>query len=159
LGNTAVILEQYIGRDRQPVREAVQRVLSRDDVQVSEAQLNAWAATLPVRDRPRPVRLDDALPQAAPDRADDAIMAQEMADQRQDVFNALETALSRLPDQDQVIIRLRYWEGLGVATIARRLNIEQKPLYRRLEKNLAELRSELLAAGLDQSVLDDLLPE
>lgn len=52
----------------------------------------------------------------------------------------LKRALARLASQDQEIIRLRHYEGLTEATIAKRLGVSQQAVSKRLKKAVSELR-------------------
>ena len=42
---------------------------------------------------------------------------------------ALPQAMNELPDEDRVITRMRFWNAISVADIARLLRIDQKPLF------------------------------
>jgi hypothetical protein len=53
-----------------------------------------------------------------------------------------------LPPQDRLVLRLRFDEGMAVAGVAKTLHLDQKPLYRRIERLLFQLRGQLEAAGL-----------
>ena len=57
------------------------------------------------------------------------------------------------------MLRMRFWEDMSVADIARGLAVEQKPLYRRLERLLADLRKKLAGAGVTAQQLHELLDE
>jgi RNA polymerase sigma factor for flagellar operon FliA len=52
---------------------------------------------------------------------------------------------------------MRFMENLSVANIARGLALPQKPLYRRIERALAELRKSLEAAGVSREHVQTLL--
>jgi RNA polymerase sigma factor for flagellar operon FliA len=64
-----------------------------------------------------------------------------------------------LSAEDRVILRMRFWEGASVADIGRALNLAQKPLYRRLERALGELRRYLESTGMSQTDARELLQE
>jgi RNA polymerase sigma factor (sigma-70 family) len=66
---------------------------------------------------------------------------------------ALARALGQLSAEDHVIVRLRFWEGLTVADIARALGLAQKALYRRLDRALATLRARLERDGVSPADL------
>jgi RNA polymerase sigma factor for flagellar operon FliA len=81
---------------------------------------------------------------AAPGDADDFVSEAESDEQGR----AVERALHQLPAEDQVMLRLRFWEGLSVADVARGLGVPQKPLYRRIERVLGQMRNLLEQSGL-----------
>jgi len=67
--------------------------------------------------------------------------------------------LKRLPPEEQVMLRMRYWEGMTVVEVARGLGLPQKPLYRRLDRALADLRHFLEESGMSQEGLRAALTE
>jgi len=70
---------------------------------------------------------------------------------------ALHAALGGLAQQEQLILRLRFLDGLAIADIARVLHLESKPLYRRLEAVLKNLRQALRRAGVSEAEARDVL--
>lgn len=148
LGPLAVLLDTYLNRDRQPLEEAIRRVLTRGEIRASEAELRKIAGELPRRP-PRAfddLRSIDSLPSA--EAADGPLLDLERGEALEEVRQALDRALCALPDQDQVILKLRFWEGMTIADIARTLGIPQKPLYRRIDADLRRLRAALEAEGV-----------
>ena len=81
---------------------------------------------------------------------DNRILSRERQAATRRVLSALSGAVQTLGDQDRLILRLKFQEGLGVADIARALHLEQKPLYRRVDALLLQLRAALEAAGIDR---------
>lgn len=66
-----------------------------------------------------------------------------------DEFSPLLAAiLSRLPDQDRLILQLRFEGGMTVAQIARALALDQKLTSRRIEQYMREISRELERAGI-----------
>jgi RNA polymerase sigma factor (sigma-70 family) len=154
LGPTAVRLEELIRRDGLPLREAA-GILASTGCTLSEGELARLAASLPPHHPAREVSLDvlaevDAAPFAEPDDpgASDAV---------RQVERALESIVRELPPQDALILRMRFWNGLSVADIARALGIDQKPLYRRIEVIQSRLRSSLEARGIDRALAAEAL--
>ena len=66
-----------------------------------------------------------------------------------DLEARLRRAILGLPDQDRVIVRLHFLEGMRLNTVAELLSLRPKPLYRRVERILQALRDRLEADGLD----------
>jgi len=66
------------------------------------------------------------------------------------VIRALREAVELLPPDERVIARMRFWDDLSVADIARSLRIEQKPLYRKLESIQTRLRVWLEERGINR---------
>jgi RNA polymerase sigma factor for flagellar operon FliA len=65
----------------------------------------------------------------------------------------------RLDPENQEIVRMHFAEGRKLADVARALGLEQKPLYRRVEKLKQRIRDELLAEGIQESDVRGILPD
>ena len=158
LGAPAVLLDTLIHRDGQPREEAIRRVASRDDVELSESALREIVRRLPRRVRRSKVRLDDLPPRSAGDDPMGIHERGEQVDRMEECREALRQAMETLPSEDQTIIRLHVWEGKTLAAVARELGLKQKPLYRRVKRAYRRLRAVLEARGLRGEDVTDLLP-
>jgi RNA polymerase sigma factor (sigma-70 family) len=151
LGPIAIQLERLVGRDGLGFEQACEHLRTNDGIRATDADLAALFVRLPVRTR-RAMVSDDTL-EALPDRtnpADDGLLSTERQAAVRRILDALTGAVQALGDQDRVILRLRFQDGLGVADIARALHLDQKPLYRRFDALLHQLRAALEAAGIDR---------
>lgn len=157
LGDLGVLLETLIRRDGHTLHEAIQVVRSAGFDEPDDLGIARLVARLPVRESRR--RIGNVPPESLPDEAsaDDRVLSIEAGEARETARTAVEQALSHLPDEDQLILRLRYWENMRIADIARTLRLEQKPLYRRIEADLARLRAELESQGVDQDLVADVI--
>jgi RNA polymerase sigma factor for flagellar operon FliA len=68
---------------------------------------------------------------------------------RGDLRQCLQAAMASLSDEDVLILRLRFRNGLTAGRIAESLGLEAKPLYRRIDRLLLELRAALSRQGFD----------
>src|SRR6185295_16431835 len=109
------------------------------------------------RARRRMVDLEEADSVAIEHATDDSLMATERERVSQKLSVAMRDGLARLPDHDRLILQLRFESRMTVAQIARSLKIEQKLLYRRIDKLLRDLRAELEQAGIDPDDAADLI--
>jgi RNA polymerase sigma factor for flagellar operon FliA len=165
IGAVAMRLERLVRRDGVPLREAGELLRTRGETTLPDGQLGRVVRELPARAPLRPiVDADERVEElAAPAGADARVAAREAEDDRRALNAALAAALARLPAEDQLVLRLRYWEGLTVAEVARALALEQRPLYRRLERLLAALGRALEERGVSaqrvRALLDDLPAE
>ena len=153
-GPLAVRLEKLLHRDGVPFEQAVEVLLVTERVAATRAEIEALRARLPHRLPRRTVgeeALDD-LP-AGGDMAESAVMAREAAAVATRTRAALAVAMSGLSPQEQIIVRLHFGEGLTIADVARALHIDQKPLYRQLERVLGSLRESLEAQGVGGDVV------
>lgn len=141
-GAVAVRLEALVIRDGFTVGEAIEILRRNEAVTLSSEALAEIAAQLPLRRRPRFENEENAQAPSA-ERADERVLLREARDAAVRVEAALAEALSTLEPEDRVILKLRVREGLSVADVARTLDLDQKPLYRRVDRLLAHLRREM----------------
>ena len=144
LGPVGVRLEELLYRDSHSLREAIE-VLRSAGVQQSDAEIRQLARALPVRVRTNEVPLETL--EGTPSEADDLSVGLLGSD---DALVVLRAAFDELPPEDQVIMRMRYWDDSSIADISRALRVEQKPLYRRIENIEAMLRDSVVARGFDR---------
>jgi len=151
LGPLAIRLERLLARDGLRFEEACEVLRTNEGVTATESDLAEIAVRLPQRPRRAMVGEEalEAVP-AADGAFDDPILSEERHKATRRVLAALGGAMQTLGDQDRLILRLRFQEGLGIADIARALHLEQKPLYRRLDGLLDQLRTALEAAGIER---------
>ncbi len=155
-GSTAILLEQLMVRDGYPFEEACEMLRTNHRVAADRAELERLAARLPVRVRRR-FEPDDALANVpSRDRpADDLAAERDRRATGDRVSDALSTLMARMDPQDRLILALRFEDGRTVVEIAAMLRLDQKALYRRVERLLKELRMGLEAGGIDgASVLE-----
>ncbi len=149
-GAIAVLLEQLIGRDGYSFEEACELLETNHQVTASRSELAAIAGRLPIRIRRR-FESDAALAQMPSDQppVDDVIAEQERSATAARIAVALKSAMSGLDPQDRVILALRFEDGRSVVEVARMLRLDQKALYRRLDRVMKVLRSTLHQEGVD----------
>jgi RNA polymerase sigma factor (sigma-70 family) len=157
-GPDAVLIERLIARDGHTPSEAYELVTTNHGLTLSRADFDAIVGTLPERTRRRfetdAVLEDVAAPDVQPDRA---LIREEAESERQQIGVAIREAIAGLPVQDQLVLTMRFDDGRTIAEIALTLRLDQKALYRRVEKLLRELRRQLEASGIDLGVIRDIL--
>jgi RNA polymerase sigma factor for flagellar operon FliA len=151
LGPAAVLLDRLLTRDGHSFEDAVTVLREHHRVELPDADLASIAAQLPQRVSRRFV--GDGGLEELPAPADPAVDVAERRDEAARMDGALAAALDRLADDERLLLRLRFREDLSVADIARLLKIDQKPLYRRLERLKTGLRRELEAAGIRRDLV------
>ena len=159
-GPIALRLEQLIGRDGFTFDESVEILRSQYGARESRDELSAIAAKLPVRFS-RKAQGEEVLAhlQDPGESPDVLVERKELRPQAVAARAALEHAIAALDDQDRLIIRLKFVNGLGVVDIARMLQLEQRPLYRRIDQILARLRLSLESQGVTAETAARLLSE
>ena len=147
LGTVAVQLETRLMRDGLTFPEAVGALRQNLQVAETEEELETLAAQLPVRFQRRFTN-DEALARMATPDAPDPVQEAEQAERAKVVRGALAEALGELDEEDRLILRFRFEEGLMVSRIAPLLDLDQKALYRRIYGLLAALRGALKSRGV-----------
>ena len=149
-GEVAVLFERLTTRDGYGFEEACELMETNHQVTVPRAQLEAIAGRLPSRARRR-FESDEALVHVAANQAplDEALEDQERAVTAAKVETALAAVTAGLEPQDRLILRLRFMDGRTVVEIARMMRLDQKALYRRIERLMKDLREALQVHGVD----------
>jgi len=158
-GEAAVLLERLLHHDRRTFDDAV-AIAAKKHPDLSKAQFEEIASALPERfPRPRLVELaeKDEERLAGGAVADDRVTERDRGRRSDAASGAVRTAMAAMTAEDRAILRLRFAKGSSIADIARALQLEQRPLYRRIEALLAGLRRSLEQAGLDGSAVSDLI--
>lgn len=159
LGDKAIVLERYMSRDGYTFAEAVKVLTTPEGAQYTEIELEQIYVRLPPR-TPRPMEVSgDVMPDAATIDAD-AFDRVEMAERERDArrtAKAIDSAIQQMDVQDRQILHMRFAQALKVPDIARRLRIEQKKVYKRLDTLFGRMRKKLEAAGLHRSEIGSLL--
>jgi RNA polymerase sigma factor (sigma-70 family) len=153
LGEKAIVLERLMSREGYRFDEAVRVLTTPEGSQYTVAELEAIYLRLPVR-VPRPVPVsDELLPEsiASDGNADDRIEARDRERAARRAAAAIDAMLGDFDAEDRLILQMRFWDERKVADIAKTLHIDQKKLYKRLEKLYIVLRRGLERAGVSQS--------
>ncbi|HET8774347.1 MAG TPA: sigma-70 family RNA polymerase sigma factor [Thermoanaerobaculia bacterium] len=158
LGEKAITLERLITRDGFTFDEAV-KVLTTGAGAYTVGELEALYVRLPLRS-PRPIIVpDDSVPEVAAvdSDADERVECHERELAARRCAQALDAALKELDDEDRLILKLRYHQGCKAPEIAAIVGLDQKKIYKRLDKLLAVLRRKLEEAGISRADVDRLL--
>ncbi|HEX7154035.1 MAG TPA: hypothetical protein VF618_21285 [Thermoanaerobaculia bacterium] len=158
LGDKAVTLERMLTRDGYSYTEASQVLVGRSGTTYTPAELEAIYVRLPIR-RPRPVLVRDGMTvEAVADcAADDRLLARDRARTAQTAVRTMDAVMNGFDAEDQCILRMRFWEARKVPEIAQRLHLDQKKLYKRIDKLLLTLRGEVERAGVRKDAVEELL--
>ena len=152
LGRLAVRLETLVYRDRIPLSHAAELLRTEGETKLSDRELAKLLAQLPARGplRPHEVGPEPLAVHESASSADDLVKSAELDAEVCAAEAALKRALEHQPAEDALIVRMHYWDGMGVAEISRALGLPQKPLYKRIERVLKLLREDLEAAGFSR---------
>jgi RNA polymerase sigma factor (sigma-70 family) len=164
LGPVAIRLDALRNRDGYSFEEACEILRTNHHVEMSWQELSEIDARLPPRS-PRPprspwwnereVELENVA--AENEQTDGPALSHERAAALRKVKACLRKALADLSSQDRLIIKMRIWSDVSVVGISRALHIEQKPLYRRIEKIQKTLREALEKDGIRAEEVSEIL--
>jgi RNA polymerase sigma factor for flagellar operon FliA len=148
LGRAATLLETLLYRDgfSFPAAEGILR--RNHGLCVSTDGLRRIMDDCPVRSR-RFLGEETIRNMAAP-RAPDGVFDGERTRSLGKLESGVNHALRRLSEEDRLLLKMRFEDGLSVAQIARELRREPKRLYRRIHKILRQLREALEAQGVER---------
>jgi RNA polymerase sigma factor (sigma-70 family) len=149
LGPVAVELERLALRDKIDFEQAAQLLVSKGTAP-SIAECDAIWSRLKQQGGREFVNVDDIDPVAVTPPSD-PIESEERRRIVSKVLEALRRSLEQLPPGDSLIFKLRYWDRVTVARIAQMQGVEQKPLYRRFEQLLHQLRTAILGQGVTEA--------
>ena len=157
-GAAAVLLEKLMMRDGRSLDDAIEIVRSTDP-SLDRATVRALADCLPQRvPRLRLVPLpDDEHPFIAPDAADRRVHEVETRRISERAAHVVRETVAALPLQDRMLMRFHFGAGMSIADAARLLGVAQRPLYRRIEALLRQLRRALEREGVGAAVVEDLI--
>ena len=157
-GPVAVQLERLICRDGLTANEAIELLMTSQRVTTPRAELEALAAELPTRVNRKPGGEEELSTVYAPGPPVDAgLVTRERVSRAEQVQRALLTALRQLNEKEQLVLQMRFVDGLQVSAIARALDEDQKQLYRRLDSVMRQLRAALMAEGVTSAEVDELV--
>lgn len=159
LGDRAIAIEAMLYRDGRTVDEVLP-VVQRRWPEVTHAEIEDLTRRLPRRlPRPRAVPVDLAAEEVGADTESvhAAAFERDRIELAQRVNAIVRSVINEIGEHDRAVFRLHFDGGMSIAEIARTLHVEQKPLYRRVQRILAHLRSRLEAEGIGEAEANELL--
>src|SRR3954452_18780458 len=164
-GPAAVLLAELIVRDGRSLDEAA-AIAGAIDPSLDRHRARELAARPPARAPPLPAppprtRLvpfpDDATPFVAPDTGDARAQEGEARQMSERAARVVRETLDTLSSPDRMLLRFHFGAQLSIAEAARLLGVPQRPLYRRVEILMQQLRGELEREGVGAAVVEDLI--
>jgi RNA polymerase sigma factor for flagellar operon FliA len=151
LGPTAILIERLVARDGWSVAQVVETLRVNHGLSL-DGSLQALCDRL-TRRRPRrqvvaedqadTIESRDPAPDANVVRAEHGFLAKR-------VRAALDRARQALAPEERLILKMRFEDAVPVADIARALHLDQKRLYRTIERLLAQVGDRLEADGISR---------
>jgi RNA polymerase sigma factor (sigma-70 family) len=142
LGPPAGELETLVYRDGFRLDQAGEKLRTSGRTTLSDVELAHLLEKLPRRGplRPREVETEVLEAAEAPERADAGIASAETRAVYVRLMGTLRSALEQLDPEERMIVLMHFGEGRTLAEVSRTLRLEQKPLYRRVERLRRRLR-------------------
>lgn len=157
LGPVAVTLERLITRDGHTLDEAMEIVQTSDTSVTSPAELRAIWTQLPARIKTTEVAEEAAATVPSAQTSESNIEDAERQTRVEELERTLRAAFDRVPNQDRVVLALRYDHELSMAEIAKLMGSSVPTLHRRLDRTLKELRRALTSSGFDPREVAELI--
>jgi RNA polymerase sigma factor for flagellar operon FliA len=156
-GAAAVELESLVHRKGYPMREAAE-VIRSHGTEISDGDLGTLLRRLPRREPLRPIEVGAESLDAQPGggSAEEGVLTEESAQRRASVETVLAATMAELPLEDRLLLKLRFWHEASIADASRIHGVQQRPLYRRLEKLLEDLRRRLDREGITNEAVREM---
>lgn len=157
LGPTAVRLETLVSRDSRPVEEAVELLITNDEVPATRSELIELAACLP-HHAPRRFEGEATLEHwAGNDSAEQLALDRERGEVSDRIASSLDDALRALTPDERLILKMRFRDGFTLAQIAEALHVKPRSLYSRSEKALKKMKRVLESRGVGRGEVASIL--
>jgi RNA polymerase sigma factor for flagellar operon FliA len=159
LGEPAITIEVMLVRDGRTIEEIVP-VLLRRWPDLTRARIDEIALALPHRTRrARAVEIELAEDAIGADDVSvhEAAFEADRIELSHHIATIVRDTMNELDEHDRLIFRLHFEGSMSIADISRTLCVEQKPLYRRLQRALVRMRARLEATGISAEDANELL--
>jgi RNA polymerase sigma factor (sigma-70 family) len=160
LGPPAILLERFVSRDGWTVEQAAEALRVNHGVALDET-LHQFSTRVASRGPSRTfVAEEEAAQIAGSGPAPDAkVVRAEQEFLAKRIQTALDRARQSLEAEDRLILKMRFEDAVPVADIARTLHLDQKRLYRRIERLLGQIGASLETDGIARSNVRALVAE
>jgi RNA polymerase sigma factor (sigma-70 family) len=155
LGPLAILLDQLVTRDGLSFDEAFTTLSVNHGCQATREELHQIYMQLPTRSVRRPATEGElAVVASRVGARDKALEYENDLETVERVEAALGQILAELSPREQLILRLRFKDGLSMPAIGRLLHTAAKPLYRQLDATIARVRDKLCQQNIDAQDID-----
>jgi RNA polymerase sigma factor (sigma-70 family) len=149
VGPVAVLLERLVTRDGHTLDEAIAIAQTNHRCAESSGQLRQLWGQLPPRFKLTEAGEHSAAGIASHETAETNVNDAEYQRNVERLERTLQSALARIPDQDRVVLALRFDQNMSIAEIAPLVASSAPTLHRRLDGTLRQLRRALTESGFD----------
>jgi RNA polymerase sigma factor for flagellar operon FliA len=157
LGALAIDLDRLLHRDGRS-REESFVILSPKHRGLTPEALQKIADRLPERaPRRRDVEVTESVAVTRPEAVEEPLMARDRRSASERLSVLMAAIIESMPEEERLILQLRFEGGMAVSQIARALRLDQKLLYRRLDRRMRDIRTELERSGMAAGEVLDLI--
>jgi RNA polymerase sigma factor (sigma-70 family) len=159
-GPTGILLERLVTRDGWTLEQALEMLRVNHGVTIDDT-LQAFCDRLSTRGPSRQlVSEDDAGDVVSQGPATDAnVLRAEQDFLAKRVQSALERARQTLEPMERLILKMRFEDRVAVVDIARALHLDQRRLYRTIERLLSTIGASMAADGISRADVVSLFAE
>ena len=158
LGDKGITVERLLTREGYTYGEVVSILTCGNDPRYTAAEIEAIYARLPVR-QPRPMLVPLAgIAESEPViETEDELFSAARGKKARHAAATVDTVMESMEPDDQLILKMRFWGGRKIPEIGRALGLDDKKLYKRINKLLSQLRLALERAGIAAADIAELL--
>ena len=158
LGPAAVTLERLTAWNDYPPAIAISRVLT-EYPELTRGEVEAMLAQLPSRQRRRlPVSIETVASSLRDEEeADILVITSERRALSERAAVVIRSFLRAIDESDRLMLQLTFESNMQLSKVARILGTEQKPLYRRRDQLLRDLREAMTQADIRAEDAVDLI--
>ena len=151
-GPTGILLERLVTRDGWSIEQAVEMLRVNHGVTI-DAPLQAFCDRLSGRGPSRQMVSEEDAGQVASQgaAADVNVVRAEQGFLARRVQSALDRAQQGLEPMERLILKMRFEDRMAVVDIARALHLDQRRLYRTIERLLSTIGASMQAEGISKS--------
>ncbi|HSU81234.1 MAG TPA: sigma-70 family RNA polymerase sigma factor [Thermoanaerobaculia bacterium] len=156
-GPTGVLLERLLLRDGLSCAETSERLRAEHGIALSQDEVARLAAAFPRRKERRRAGEDELLQIPVDGQVESRIMERERERATVRLRETLGPLLRSLPADERRLLKLSFFDGLSMASIAPVLGRPQRELYSVRDRCLAKIHRRLTEAGLHADQVGGLL--
>jgi len=156
-GRESVLLERLLVRDGLSLDEALERLRTEHGISLAPDEAVKLAAGLHRRQERRRVSEEELLYIPVDGQVEIRLEEKERACTVVRLRALLVPLLQSLPAEDRLLLRLYFFEGLTIASIAKALGRPQRELYLVRDRCLARIRRSLEEGGLGSAQIRELI--